>query len=91
MATTTRKTLTVRLGHRSSISGARWCQPIGWEPANTIQGAEFIDGSWWGEEEAGIVCFVAGDEDDEIEVELDDLRLASCGDCRVIGTVDIEA
>ena len=85
------KTLTVQLQHRSSIQQARWCQPVGWEPANKIEGAEFVDGSWWGEteEEAGLVCFVEGDEGDEIEVALDDLRVASCGDCRVIGEVEV--
>lgn len=26
------KTVTVTLGHRSSIQGARWCKPVGTEP-----------------------------------------------------------
>jgi hypothetical protein len=86
---TTTQTLKVELKHRSSISNARWCQPVGWEPANEIAG-EFIDGSWWSEsqEEAGLVCFVQGDEGDVIEVPVDELRVASCGDCRVIGEVE---
>ena len=91
MAATATKTLTVKLMHRSSISGARWCQPIGWEPKNEIEGADFVDGSWWSdsEEEAGLVCFASGDEGDEIEVDADQLRVATTGDCRVVGTVEI--
>ena len=86
------KTLKVELGHRSSIQGARWCKPIGWEPANTVEGAEFVDGSWWNEsEEAGLVCFVQGEEGDTLEVSAEDLRVASCGNCRVIGEVALYA
>lgn len=77
--------------NRSSISGARWCQPVGWEPQNEVEGAEFVDGSWWGEteEEAGLVRWSDGDEGEEIEVDADDLRVASCGDCRVIAEVQV--
>ena len=84
-------TINIRLGHKSSIPGARWATPIGWEPTNEISGAEFVDGSWWGEqeEEAGLVYFGEGSEGDEVECELGDLRVASCGDCRVIGGVQI--
>jgi len=83
--------LKIRLGRRSSIPQARWCVPIGWEPSNVIEGAEFVDGSWWGEneEEAGLVCFTQGDEGQEYCVALGDLRVASCGDCRVIGEVQL--
>jgi len=84
----------IRLMHNSSIPGARWCEPIGWEPSNEIEGAEFADGSWWSdsEEEAGLVWF--GDvnaygSEEVIDASLDDLRVASCGDCRVIGTVEV--
>lgn len=82
-------TLTVKLGHRSSISGARWCQAVGWEPRNEVTGAAFADGSWWSEqdEDAGLVCFADGEEGDEVEVDIDDLRVASCGNCRVIAEV----
>lgn len=94
---TATKTLTVRLAHHSSIQGARWATPVGWEPANQIEGAEYAgDGSWWegsGEESnqqaAGLVCWAEGDEGEEIEVAADDLRVASCGDCRVIGPVEL--
>lgn len=83
--------LTVKLNHKSSIPGARWCTPVGWEPTNEIAGAEFLDGSWWGEsqEEAGVICFADGDEGGEIEVEVDELRIAACGDCRVIGALEL--
>jgi len=87
------KTLTVILQHRSSIAGARWCEPVGWEPQNEIENAEFVDGGWWGDEEqgelAGLVCWSEGDEGEQIECRLDDLRVASTGDCRVIGAVRI--
>jgi len=88
------KTVTVRMLHHSSIPNARWCEPVGWEPANEVEGAETYDGSWWDESEeiAGLVWF--GDRDayemDEVaEVDLADLRVASCGDCRVIGEVEL--
>jgi hypothetical protein len=85
MTTETTKTVTVKLNHNSSIPQARW------EPTNEVEGAEFLDGSWWGvsNEEAGLVCFVRGDEGDEIEVSLDDLRVVSTGNCRVISKVEI--
>jgi len=88
---TTTKTLTVTLQHTSSIPGARWATPKGWEPLNQIAGADFVDGSWWGEEseEAGIVYFGEGADGEEIEANLDDLRVVSTGDCRVIGNVEI--
>ena len=90
--------VTVRLCHNSSIPGARWCEPIGWEPANAIEGAEWVDGGWWGddEQEAGLVCFghpatyrEDTGEDETAEVTLADLRVASCGNCRVIAEVRI--
>lgn len=89
--TNSTKTVTVRLMHNTSLTRTRWCQPVGWEPANKLAGAEFVDGSWWDDQEevAGLVCFAEGDEGDEIEVSLDDLRVASCGDCKVIGKVKL--
>lgn len=94
MTTTTTTTVTVRLAHNAAIPGARWCQPVGWEPRNEIEGAEFVDGSWWSdsEEEAGLIW--CGERDaygaeEVIEATLDDLRVASCGDCRVIGEVKV--
>ena len=83
-------TLKVRLLHRSSVPHARWCEPVGWEPGNEIEGAEFLDGSWWSdhEEEAGLLCWAQGDDGDEIEVSADDLRVVSTGDCRVLGKVE---
>ncbi len=92
MKTTTR---TVTLMHNASIPGARWCEPKGWEPANVIEDADFVDGAWWYDDEqaAGLVWF--GNRDaygarETVEVSLDDLRVASCGDCRVIGAVEID-
>ncbi len=86
-------TRTVQLMHNSSIPNARWCETVGWEPQNKIDGAEFIDGSWWNEdsEEAGLVYFCNPAEygsGDVVEASLDDIRVASCGDCRVIGEVE---
>lgn len=90
---TTTKTVKVRLLHNSSIPSARWCEPIDWQPANEIAGAEPCDGSWWSDDEqvAGLVWF--GDRNayganEVIHADLDDIRVASCGDCRVIGEVE---
>lgn len=93
--TATTGTVTVRLLHNSSIPGARWCDPVGWEPANAIEGAELVDGSWWNDdgEVAGLVWFGDRSEcgaSEVIEVRLEDLRVASCGNCRVIGEVLLE-
>ena len=88
------KTMKIRLLHNASIPGARWCEAIGWEPANQIDGAELADGSWWDENEevAGLVWFGevnAYGVNEVIEADLGGLRVASCGDCRVIGNVQI--
>jgi hypothetical protein len=93
MSTTT-TLLTIRLLHNASIPGARWCEPVGWEPANVIEGSELDDGAWWDADEqtAGLVWFGEVDaygSGDVVEVTADDLRVASCGDCRVIGEVQI--
>ena len=84
------KTVAVRLMHNTTLTRTRWCVPVGWEPANEIPGAEFIDGSYCDDQEevAGIVCFADGCEGDEVEVELDDLRIASCG-CKVLEDVKL--
>ena len=80
----------IRINHKSSVSGASWCTPIGWEPDNQIEEAQFVDGSWWSdvEEEAGLLYFGEAQEGEEIEASFADLRVASCGDCRVIGEVE---
>lgn len=87
-------TVTVLLGHRSSIAGARWCRPVGWTPSNQIDGADWHDdGAWLSEdsEEAGLVVLGHdGSEGETVTVGLDDLRVASSGDCRVIGPVEID-
>jgi len=81
----------VQLNQKCSIQGSRWCTPLGWEPRNQIEGAEFTDGSWWDETEevAGLVCFTDGEEGELISVKLSDLRIASTGNCKVIGEVII--
>lgn len=94
MTATKTKTIRVRLLHNASIPSARWCEPIGWEPANEIAGAELVDGAWWDADEqvAGLVWFGERDaygHEEVIDVTLDDLRVASCGDCRVIGEVEL--
>jgi hypothetical protein len=75
--------------HKSSVPNARWAHPIGWEPTQEIEGAEFLDGSWWSDsqEEAGLICFVPGVEGAIIEVDGSDLRIVTTGDCRVIGEI----
>ena len=94
MTTTNSTKVRIRLGHQSSIQGAIWCEPVGWTPANEIEGADWCEGAWLDDESsvAGLVWFHDGvphDEDDVLAVELDDLRVASCGDCRVIGEVEV--
>lgn len=85
------KTVRVRLLHNASIPNARWCEPVGWVPKNVIAGAELVDGAWWDEYEevAGMVLF--GDHSFELyevaEVNLGVLRVASCGNCRVLAKV----
>lgn len=88
------KTVTVIVLHQSSIPGATWVTPKGWEPANKISGAEFVEGSWWGDdsEEAGLVAWNLPEdaaEGDEIDIDLSELRVALCGDCRVLAAVEI--
>lgn len=87
-------TVAVLVGHRSGIAGARWCRPVGWSPRNRIEGAEWSDeaGAWNSEyeEEAGIVVFGHDNEGDTVTVGLDDLRVASSGECRVIGEVEVD-
>jgi hypothetical protein len=84
----------VEVGHASSIPGARWCRPVGWSPRNAIDGADWIgeEGSWQDcdGDAAGIVIYGDQAEGDRVTVGLDDLRVASCGDCRVIGKVVID-
>ncbi len=87
-------TVTVRLLHNASIPNARWCEPVGWEPANVVGGSEWVDGAWWDdyEQAAGLVWFGHPYEygaNEVVEANLDDLRVASCGDCRVIGAVKL--
>ena len=80
----------VRINHKSSVSGASWCVPIGWEPDNQIEGAKFVDGAWWSaeSEEAGLLYFGDAEEGSEVDATFADLRVVSCGNCRVIGEVE---
>lgn len=78
----------------SSIPNARWCYPLGFDPVNKVEGAEYENGAWWdGEEEvAGLVWLGNPDEygaHEHVAVPLDSLRVATSGDCRVIGRVEI--
>lgn len=89
------KTVTVRLQHNSSLPNSRWCEPVGWEPKNEIEGAEYQDGSWWDEYEnvAGLVWFGHPDAygaNEKIEASLEDLRVVSCPDCRIVGEVELD-
>lgn len=86
----------VTIRHQSSLPRARWCQPVGWTPRNTIDGADWSDsdGCWWGDsdEEAGVILLAdcGMTEGETVTVNADDLRVASSGDCRVIGKVEVE-
>lgn len=91
---TVTQTVRVRLLHNSSIPNARWCEPVGWEPSNVVEGSELVDGAWWNDDEqtAGLVWFGHPNEygaNEVMEAKLDDLRVASCGDCHVIGKVKL--
>jgi hypothetical protein len=79
------QTLTVRLLDRSPIPHARWCEPVGWEPANKIAGAEYGYGAWWGAggQVAGLVWFGHAEDHEElrqIEAHPVELAVVSCGD-----------
>lgn len=82
----------VKLLHKCPVPGARWCGPVGWEPANKIKGAAYEDGAWWdGREEVASLIWL-GDPNQhgafhEITVPLDDLRVATAGECRVLEKV----
>lgn len=84
----------VRVNHRSTaFPQSRWVTPVGWEPTNKFSGSEFVDGSWWddNEETHGIVLLGADDldEGDTYRVALTDLRVASCGNCQIVENVTV--
>lgn len=86
------KTVQVQLLHSASVPGARWCSPIGWVPGNEIIGSVYEDGSWWddSEETAGLIVLRAASEygwGDKAEVDVNDLRVASCGDVQIVQPV----
>lgn len=62
---------------------------MGWTPRNPIEGAEYLNGSWYraGEEVAGLVCFAEGRRGQLLDVTTDDLRIAACWNVRLIGDV----
>lgn len=82
--------LKVRMLHDCSIPSLRWVDPVGWEPSDVIDGLKWTSNAWWGDddEEAYGLAWV-GDVNaygvrEVTEVDADDLRIVSCGDCRVI-------
>lgn len=79
----------IRIGHPSPMVGARWCQPVGWTPENVVAGSEFSEGSWrdHGRETAALVYFTPLEEGQEVDVELDDLRVATCDEWKIIAKV----
>lgn len=79
----------IKIGHQSPMVGAHWCRPIGWTPANQIADSEFVDGSWRNHlgETAGIIYFTPRSDGEEIEVPSEDLRIAACGEWRILGEV----
>lgn len=73
------KTVKVRLLHNTHPSLlACWCEPVGWEPATVIDGQFYVRDRR--NHHVG----------DVVEVNLDDLRVASSLDVRVIGKVKIK-
>jgi hypothetical protein len=79
----------IKVGHQSPMRGAHWCHPVGWTPANQLPGCEFIDGAWRNEmgDTAAIACFTLEEEGAIIEVPLEDLRVASCGEWQILQEV----
>ena len=88
--------VTVLVRHRCSIPNARWCRPVGWSPRNRIEDADWYDddSAWLDDdgEAAGLVLFCDEEvsDGDTVTVGLDELRVASSGDCRVIGPVEVD-
>ena len=83
----------IKIGHQSPMVGAHWCHPIGWSPANKISDTKFENGAWRNRdgEVAGIVYFTPLDEGEEVEVDLDDLRVAACGEWQILEEVTVDA
>lgn len=84
----------IRIQHRCSVPQPHWCQPVGWTPANIVEGREYQEGAWWDDHEAiaGLVVYhLPPDviEGDIVEVPLDDLRVVQCGDVRVLEKVKV--
>jgi hypothetical protein len=85
----------VQLLHCASIPGSRWCNPMGWHPTNKVDGAEYEDFTWWDssdEEAAGLLWLGdvnAHGANEVAMVNLTDLRVASCGDMRILGNVTL--
>jgi len=81
----------IRVGHQSPMIGARWCRPVGWIPANQVADSEFVDGSWRNHlgETAGIIYFTPKDDGEEIDVPSEDLRVATCGEWKIIEEVRV--
>ena len=82
----------IKIGHQSPMVGAHWCHPIGWSPANKISDTKFENGAWRNDdgEVAGIVYFTPLNEGEEVEVDLDDLRVAACGEWEILEEVTVE-
>ena len=79
----------VQMLHDCSAPNLRWVEPVNWAPANVVNGLTFTDGGWWGDDEqeyglawnGDVNSFGAGET---VEVSASDLRIVSCGECRVI-------
>lgn len=77
--------------HRTSISGAAWCKPVGWRPENVVAGGEYVDGSWWDEdgEVAGLAYYTDAEEGSEIEVDPNYIVLLGTPDMNDLGPVEL--
>lgn len=83
------ETYRIKIGHQSPMIGAHWCHPVGWQPGNQIADSQFINGSWRSgdNEVAGIIYFTPRHEGEEIDVAIEDLRVAACGEWEILEEV----
>lgn len=79
----------IRILGRSSFPGVQWCEPIGWEPTNVIEGSTLVDGVWWDDHEpaAGLGFLGEGRPEEVLDVDTDRLRVVASGEFRILGPV----
>jgi hypothetical protein len=96
---TKQQAVAVRAKHRTSRPCAVWVEPVGWEPdVSRFGGWATFDGGVWDAngEVAGLAATFSDlgtnepEEGEEYGVALSDLFWLSSGDCRNVGSVEVE-